>query len=282
MFGLLWIVYIGVVLLGLALGSYLNSWMWRVHERETKGGELMPPAAHTPLPRSQRGLALPSRSVCTQCRRELSWYENIPLVSFIALRGRCATCGAPIPWDYFLVELGAGVGFVTMAWYHVERGIVNPWELLRDLIFLAILIVVFVYDAKYQLVLTEVAWSGTIIGFLLNYFALHYSLSGMLIGAAVGGGFFLAQYLLSRGRWIGGSDVRLGVLMGIWLGWPNILVALFVSYILGAIVAIPLLLTKKKGMNSAIPFGTFLAVGTLVTMFWGNQVINWYWGLIRW
>jgi prepilin signal peptidase PulO-like enzyme (type II secretory pathway) len=111
---------------------------------------------------------------------------------------------------------------------------------------------------------------------------LGFSIYSLALGALIGSGFFLVQYVLSRGRWIGGGDVRLGVMMGALLGWPNILVALFVSYILGAIVAIPLLIMKKKGMKSEIPFGTFLSVGTLAALLWGNQVINWYWNLIKW
>jgi prepilin signal peptidase PulO-like enzyme (type II secretory pathway) len=98
---------------------------------------------------------------------------------------------------------------------------------------------------------------------------------------AVGGGFFLLQYLVSRGKWIGGGDVRFGVMMGVLLGWPNILVALFIAYVLGAVVAVPLLIFKKKKMKSEVPFGAFLAIGTAAAMFWGSWIVNWYVGMIK-
>ena len=154
--------------------------------------------------------------------------------------------------------------------------------MLRDVIFVILLIIIFVYDAKYQMILSGVVWAGAAIGLAFNFFVLQYSFFSLLIGVVVGGGFFLLQYLISKGRWVGGGDVRLGTMMGLWLGWPNVLAALFVAYVVGAISAIPLLVFKKKEMRSEIPFGTFLAVGTVVAMFWGNFLINWYGGLVGW
>lgn len=244
-----------IFLLGLAMGSYLNAWIWRVRQGLWRWN---------------------GRSMCIGCSRQLAWFENIPLFSFIFLRGRCRTCRIQIPWSYFLVELTMGLLFVGLTYYHQEVIAFNQWHFVRDIIFAALLLVVFVYDAKYMEVLTGVVWSGSIIGFAINYFALGYSVPSLFIGFVIGGGFFWAQYVLSKGRWIGGGDVRLGVMMGLWLGFPHIIVALFVSYILGALTAIPLLMSHKKHMNSAIPFGTFLAVGTFITMLWGQQIVHWY------
>jgi len=102
----------------------------------------------------------------------------------------------------------------------------------------------------------------------------------MLIGAAIGGGFFLAQFILSRGKWIGGGDIRLGVFMGVILGWQLTLVALFLAYIVGAIISVGLIAAKKKTLASKVPFGTYLTVTTFVSMFWGSQILNWYIHLI--
>lgn len=106
------------------------------------------------------------------------------------------------------------------------------------------------------------------------------SIPSMLVGALVGMGFFLAQYVVSKGRWIGGGDIRLGLFMGIILGWPLILVALFLAYVGGAIFVIPFLIMGKKQFASKIPFGTYLSVATVVAMFWGEKLVDWYIGLI--
>ena len=254
-------VFLYVFVLGSVLGSYLNSWMWRV-SRVSKE-------------------ALGRRSVCVGCERQLMWYENIPLLSFLALKGKCRTCKITIPMDYFWLEAFTGLLFVGLSYYHLEQATVVPAVFFRDIFFLTVLMIIFVYDAKYKIILSSLVWVAATVGFIFNYY-LGLSAYSLLLGVAVGGGFFLAQYLISKGKWIGGGDVRMGVMMGAWLGWPGILVALFVSYILGAVIAIPLLATKKKHMKSEIPFGTFLAVGTFVAMLWGSQMVEWYRALIGW
>ena len=102
----------------------------------------------------------------------------------------------------------------------------------------------------------------------------------LLIGVAAGGGFFLLQYVASSGRWIGGGDIRFGALMGALLGWPLILVGLFVSYVTGAVVAVTLLANKRKRFGQSIPFGTFLAIGTLASLWCGQHILDWYLGFL--
>ena len=97
----------------------------------------------------------------------------------------------------------------------------------------------------------------------------------------IGAGFFLLQYLVSKGKWIGGGDIRLGALMGIILGWQNTILALFLAYLIGAIVGLGLIIAKKKNRDSAVPFGTFLVIGTFVAMFWGERIVGWYLTLLR-
>lgn len=220
--------------------------------------------------------------MCVHCGCQLTWSENIPLLSFILLHGKCRTCHKRIPADYFVVEFATPLLLVFAASADLAYGISNPLHIWRDLFFVALLVVVFVYDAKYYLILTRVVYGGAIVGFLINYFALHISPVNMLVGALAGAGFFWAQYVLSHGRWIGGGDVRLGFMMGVLLGWPNILVALFMAYVLGAVVSLGLLALRKKTLKSQLPFGTFLALGTFVALLWGSQIIHWYLGVIRW
>lgn len=255
------LVYFFVFLLGLVLGSFLNSWMWRVRE-------------------NIRILAK-TRSICVNCRRQLSWYENIPFFSWLILHGKCRTCKKDIPFHYALVEVATALLMVFVFHQHVKLIHFSEWTLLRDVFFLTLLIIIFVYDWLYQLILSRIIWCGAIIGFAINVLFLNYSVVSLLIAMAVGGGFFLLQFLISKGKWIGGGDVRMGVMMGAWLGWPNILVALFVAYVVGAFVGVFLLLFKKANRNSEIPFGTFLALGTFFSIYYGTPLITWYMSLLR-
>jgi prepilin signal peptidase PulO-like enzyme (type II secretory pathway) len=145
--------------LGLILGSFLNSWIWRTRE-------------------NIKVLAA-SRSMCVYCRRQLGWRENIPLLSFMILDGKCKTCRRPISWRYPLVELFTALVLVLIAWYHVRfLPAFEVWRWLRDVFFVTFLIIVFVYDFLYQEVLLRIVWPGALIGFCINYFVLGYSASG--------------------------------------------------------------------------------------------------------
>ena len=252
------VAYLIIFLLGLSVGSFLNSWIWRTREnfRITSG-----------------------RSMCPVCRRQLRWYENIPVLSYTFLKGKCMACKNPIPVHYTLVEIGTGVLFVLLARHTLNHPTENYLYFLRNITFLIFLIVIFVYDALYQEILSEVVWLGSLIGIFFNFY-LHYSIVSMLLGALVVSGFFLLQFAVSKGRWIGGGDVRLGVMMGLWLGWPVSLAALFMAYISGAIVSLFLLILKKKTLKSATPFGTYLAAATFVCVVWGDKIADWYMGLL--
>ncbi|MDO8509647.1 MAG: A24 family peptidase [bacterium] len=249
------IIYCFVFVFGIILGSFLNSWIWRTRENV----------------RIVSGF-----SICVHCRRQLIWYEKFPLFSFLFLHGQCRTCKKKIPMHYFLVELLTGLLLTAIIYFHNNYLAFSEWWILRDVFFLTLLTVIFFFDYFYQEVLPRIVWPGAIIGFLINLFPLNYSLSSLLWGMIFGGGIFAIQYYISKGRWIGGGDVRLGIMMGAWLGWPNILVAIFIAYILGAIVGLGMMLAKQADRKTAIPFGTFLAVGTFVTMYFGTNIINWY------
>ena len=247
-------VYSIIFCLGLSLGSYLNSWMWRVHEKKW---------------------FLFGRSICVHCGRALPWFENIPLFSYIFLRGRCRGCKKNIPGEYFWVELGTALIFCFVVFMAMSQNI-SSIELFRNLFFSALLVVIFVYDAKYQLVLPSVIWLGSLVGLFINLKYLSFDLKSLLIGAAIAGGFFWAQYLVSGGRWIGGGDVRIGVMMGAWLGWQATLVALLIAYVVGAVCGVTLIALQKKQRKSEIAFGTFLAFGTFTAIFWGEKLATYY------
>ena len=252
-------LYIIIFFLGLALGSFLNSWIWRAHENFK---------------------IVNGRSMCPHCRRQLTWYENIPVLSCLFLGGKCRTCKHPIPKHFTFVEIGSALIFLLVAWKILNNPAFVMALFFRDIIFSILLIIIFVYDWMYQEILPQVVWFGALVGLVFNIY-LGYSLVSMLIGLSVAGGFFFLQYAVSSGKWIGGGDVRLGIMMGIWLGWPAVLVALFLSYIVGSVGSLVLLILKKKQLTSRVPFGTYLALATFITMLWGERMVGWYVRLLR-
>ena len=253
--------YFIIFVIGLCIGSFIDCLVWRLNRKKTILG----------------------RSICPQCKKKIAWYDNIPLISFIILRGRCRHCKKKISFQYPLVELATGILFVIV-WLRLNNTSdfvlqTSYLLLLRDLIFISILIVIFIYDLRWYLILDIITVPAMALALVLNFF-LGFNCLNLLIAAAIGGGFFLLQYVVSRGKWIGGGDIRLGVLMGLMLGYPQIIVALMLAYILGSIVGIMLLAAKKKQWSSQIPFGAFLSAATVVVLLWGEKILDWYLGII--
>lgn len=239
------------------------------------------------------------RSRCNACRHTLAWYDLVPLMSFLLLRGKCRYCHARIDIQYPAVEFAAGLLFV-LAYLSVPYAkfyiLDSIFPILVSWYFISVLIVIFVYDLRYMLIPDRVTIPAIVIGIIAQIInATSYQLpvptTSRILGEAgtasflayqlgvpilVGGGFFLMQYLISRGRWIGGGDIRLGALMGVMLGWPGILAGLMLAYVVGSLVAIPLVMLGKKGMQSQLPFGTFLSGATVLVMLWEDEIIKWY------
>lgn len=255
-----------IFIFGLSIGSFINCLVWRMHEKKTILG----------------------RSICPKCGYQLSWYDNLPVVSFLFLRGKCRKCKQKISWQYPVVELITGVLFVLAFIINYRNLDFQPLVLsqtsnfynfvlliIRDWFLVSIMIIVFIYDLKYYLILDKITLPAGIIIFILNLF-LGFSLWNLLISGIIGGSFFLLQFLISKGKWIGGGDIRLGSLIGLALGWPMSIFAIFLAYIIGSISAIPLLIFKKKKLKSEIPLGVFLSTATIITLFWGEAILSWY------
>ncbi len=252
---LFFLQYFLVFLLGVSIGSFLNVCIWRTRENIS---------------------VVRGRSMCPNCHFPVAWYDNIPLLSFILLRGKCRKCTKHISWQYPIIEFVTGILFFFVAWWYQGVDCFLTLEMARDWVIISFLIFIFVYDLKYQEILPIQVWVLSVMLFIFSIPTGWNIWYNMLIGAGVGGGFFFLQYIVSRGRWIGGGDVRLGVLLGIILGWPNILFALFVSYIIGAVCGLCLVAKNKKSMKSEVTFGVYLTIGTFVTMFWGEKIVSWY------
>ena len=262
------IIYILIFILGLVIGSFLNVVIFRLKKHES---------------------IFKKRSHCLFCKKQLSWYELIPLFSFIVLLGKCKKCKKHISWQYPLVEFFTGLIFVLI--FHFLFSFFNDFIDFRFYISLAFwfiissfLIIVFVYDLKHYLVADIIIYPAIIITFLYRIFQAFefkdFDLLNYLGAALIAGGFFLAIILISKGKWMGLGDVKIGFLMGLVLGLPLIFVALFLAFLIGAVISVILLILKKKKLKSEIPFGPFLVLATMISLFFGEFLINWYLGLM--
>ena len=253
------LVLIFVFSFGLIIGSFLNCLVWRL----------------------RTGESLLGRSYCLKCKKQIAWYDNLPVLSFVLLKGKCRQCGGKISWQYPIVELTTGVLFVLAYYLNYELRITNYEliiQLLRDWFLISAMMVIFIYDLRWRLILDVVTLPAGLVVLILNL-ALGFSLWNLLVSGIIGSGFFLLQFLISGGKWIGGGDIRLGLLMGLALGWPGVIVAIIISYFLGSLVGLGLIAAGKKRWGSEVPLGVFLAAGTIIDLFWQEQILNWYWNL---
>ena len=239
--------------LGLAVGSFLNVCIYR-------------------LPLGQSVVRPPSR--CTSCGRRLGWYENIPVLSYVVLRGRCRGCGASVSIMYPIVESATAALFVFQAWM-----IGGEPLLIQRLLFSSAMIVLFTIDLQHHILPNVITVPGIVVGFL-------FSLVGppgwvdALIGIAVGGGVLLAiaeAYFRWRGEeGLGMGDVKMLAMIGAFLGWRLTLVTLVLSSLAGSIIGIGLIAASRGNLKYALPFGTFLALGALASAAFGEPLLAWY------
>ena len=237
------------ILLGAVIGSFLNVVIVR-------------------LPRNESLVMPPSR--CPACGTELHWFDNIPVLSFLALRGRCRECGAPISWRYPIVETGTAALFTLAAWRSTSLAdLVIAW------LFLAALVAVTVIDLEHQIILDRITLPGIAVGFVTSFLGTRVSWLDSLLGILAGGGILFAVIVVSGGG-MGGGDMKLGAMMGAFLGYKLALLALFLAVILGGAVSLALLSTGIRRRKDPIPFGPFLAVASAVAMLWGEACVAWY------
>ncbi len=280
---MIFLFYLFIFLFGSAAGSFLNVVICRL---ETGEG------------------IIKSRSHCPKCGQTLRWYDLIPILSFLLLRGRCRYCGKPISWQYPLVEIITGLMFLLVFWNlkFETWNLIGHWSLVIGnfalscymLYVVCSLLVIFVYDLRHYIIPDKIIYPAVILTLIFHFFEIlnfgHWNLFGIWdlgfgiwrpfffyllagIGAAV---FFLALVFITRGRGMGLGDVKLAFLMGLVLGWPKILLALFSAFFIGAMVGLILVILNKKTLKSQIPFGPFLVAATVFALFLGDKIINWY------
>ncbi len=235
--------------------------------------------------RLKTGESFNGRSHCPHCGRQLEALDLVPLISYLYLGGKCRHCKAEISAQYPLVEVMTALAFALLAIKFGGFG----YQLVFECILAAFFIVIAVYDFKHFLILDKVVFPGLAVAFAYaitrdlvdpcGAWQCSAILSGLL-GALIISGFFFLQYVVSKGKWIGFGDVKFGLMLGVTAGFPGAILLLFSAYMLGALAGVGLIAMGRKQMGSKLPFGTFLAITAIITMLYGQPVIDWYMNLI--
>jgi len=264
-----WLLFV----FGLLVGSFLNVIIYReTHEDEAK---------HSFLPSWAIG-----RSRCPKCKHQLAWFDNIPLLSFLILKGKCRYCQQKISYQYPFIELITGLEFVWVYWLlsrlaffkqmegFFSLGVLGFW-----LIIFSLSIILSWIDIKKQILPDSILIPAIILALLRLLITGRWQ---FLLTAVIAASFFGFLYLITKCKGIGFGDVKLGFFIGLVLGWWSwLLVALFIAFLTGAFVGVILIVVRKKTLKSAVPFGPFLLLGMLIAKIWGENIWLWYLGLAR-
>ncbi len=244
-------------ILGLIVGSFSNVCIYRIPRNES----IIYPASH-----------------CPKCRSKIKLVDNIPLLSFILLKGRCRNCKSKIAIQYPIVELLSGLIYLII---YLAYGL-NVQTLIYIILSSALIIIAFI-DLNEQIVPDVISLPGIVIGFILSFFVPYISFINSALGVLVGGGIILiigvAGSVIFKKEAMGGGDVKLAAMIGAFLGWRYIIISLFLGFFLGALAGIFLILSKIKSREDVIPFGPFIVLGSFITLLWGDKIISWYIGL---
>jgi len=247
-------------LLGLAVGSFLNVCIDRLPRNES----IVNPPSHCPV-----------------CQQKLAVKDLIPVFSYLRLRGRCRYCQAAIPRRLFWVELATGLIFAFLYWHYG----LSP-ELGVMAFYACLFIIIFVIDLEHGLILNKVVYPGMVVALLLALYpwpwlndSIVMRVAYAALGGAIGFGIFLLIAVISRGG-MGWGDVKLAALIGLATGFPLVFFSIIMGAILGGIVAVALVIAKKRKRRQTIPFGPFLALAAMITLLWGSNILSWYLGLM--
>ena len=251
-----WLQYGGVFSLGLILGSFLTVCIYRI----------------------PRELSIVSpRSACLHCNQTIPWYDNIPVLSFLLLQGRCRQCRASILPRYPIIELSNALGYTAILWRF-------GWELESVVyaVFFSALLVVTWIDWDHQIIPDVISLPGIVLGVLAASTVLPTGFLNSIVGILVGGGVLLfmawiSPFLFGK-EGLGGGDIKLLAMVGAFLGWQAALSTLMFASILGSILGIILLSCKIVKRGQYIPFGPYLALGAMISLIWGAALTDWYFG----
>ncbi len=247
------IAYIFSFLLGAVVGSFLNVVILR-------------------LPDDSQSIVFPG-SHCPKCGTDLHWYENIPMLSYLVLGGKCRSCKTRISVQYPLVELCMAI--LTLALYN-RFGL--SFELFFYFLFLAALLVIIFIDLHHQIIPDVISLPGIVIGFAGSFINAQVSWQQSGLGILTGGGILYAiafgYYLLTRRDGMGGGDIKLLAMIGAFLGWQSLLYVVFASSLTGSIIGIGAMIKQGQGGRTRIPFGPFLALSAISYLFFQEQILS--------
>lgn len=245
-----------IFILGLIVGSFSNVCIYRIPRNES----IVYPASH-----------------CPKCHSKIKPVDNIPLLSYILLKGRCRNCKSKISIQYPIVELLTGLIYLII---YLTYGL-SVQTLVYIILSSALIIIAFI-DLNEQIVPDVISLPGIVIGFILSFFVPYISFINSALGVVVGGGIILvigmAGSVIFKKEAMGGGDVKLAAMIGAFLGWRYIIISLFLGFFLGAVAGIILILSKIKSREDVVPFGPFIVLGSFITLLWGEQIISWYVG----
>ncbi len=236
--------------MGAAIGSFINVCVDRI----PAGKSLTGPPSH-----------------CDSCQRQLSFLDLFPILSYIFLRGRCRYCGARIPLQVLLVELGCGLWTALVFW---QKGLSADFAVIA--FFSLVFILIGLLDLKTRLVYGVIIWPAIGVALLAAAFILPQGIINSLEGSALGAGILLIPFLVTRGGGMGFGDVEIALLIGLLTGFYGVVVPILLGIILGGVVAIILLAFRIRGRKDAIPFGPFLSIAAIISMLWGVHIMNWW------
>lgn len=250
------VVFVFTFLFGLCVGSFLNVVVARL------------PAG--------RSIVRPG-SACPRCEKSIAWYDNIPVLSYALLGARCRACRAPISWRYPAIELMCGALFALAYLYFGS----SP-RLVAALILLAVLVAITWIDLDHQIIPDVLSLPSIGVGLLVSAAPGGIGWRDALAGTIVGGGLFVLIIVgssLAIGQpGMGVGDVKLGAMLGAFLGWKLVLLSILLSVLIGGPLAAILLASGRKARKDPVPFGPFLALGGMISLFWGEALLAWYFG----
>ncbi|HWT56171.1 MAG TPA: prepilin peptidase [Candidatus Microsaccharimonas sp.] len=268
-----------LALLGLVFGSFVNAFVWRLREQELLFEKKKKPTKKQLLKFS----ILQGRSMCPHCEHELAAKDLVPVLSWLSLKGKCRYCAKPISWQYPAVELATAALFVVsyLFWPTAITGF--EWQhFVVWLGFLVMFMALAVYDLRWFLLPDRIVYPLISVAALETVIlAIHGHQASLLLwpalGALVIAGTFWVLFQVSAGNWIGGGDVKLGVVLGLWASGARMaLLVIFFASLIGTVFSLPMLVKSKSAMKLRVPFGPFLLAATIVVVLFGMHLINWY------
>ncbi|MDF2840409.1 MAG: peptidase [Clostridia bacterium] len=238
-----------IFVLGLSIGSFLNVCIYRIPEKKS----IAFPASH-----------------CPTCEHSLNAIDLIPIVGYLINKGKCKYCGVKISIQYPMVELLTGILFLLL--FHK---FFITMEFIKYIVLVSLLIIITFVDIERQEIPDELILFGLVAGLLFNIYNIKTDMVPGIIGFILGGGVFLIIAMVTNGA-MGGGDIKLMAVLGLFFGWKLIIMIALISFVIGAVVSLILIAAKVKSRKDFIPFGPFISIAALLVIFYGTQIIQFY------